>query len=100
MARAMSVMGMMVYPICMCMSLPVFLYHIVLEKETRLIETMKINGMRVYNYWIVNFLFNLCIYGVQAVIFLFFGAKVYGLEAFRDTSMAVWIFLLLGWGLA
>ena len=53
--RGVSILGVLVFPICMTMCLPVFLYYIVLEKETRLVETMKINGMRMRNYWIVNF---------------------------------------------
>jgi len=61
-ARASSVIGALIFPICMCMCLPVFLYYIVLEKEKRLLEIMKINGMRMKNYWIVNYLFNLMFY--------------------------------------
>lgn len=75
-------MGALVFPICLCMGLPVFLYNIVLEKEQRLIETMKINGMRMYNYWTVNFLFNLFFYSITVTIFLVFGAKVYGFSYF------------------
>jgi hypothetical protein len=61
------------------MGLPVFLYQIVLEKENRLIENMKINGMRMSNYWIVNFFFNLGFYCVTALLFMIFGTKVFGL---------------------
>lgn len=57
----------------MCMCLPVFLYYIVLEKETRLTEFMKINGLRMKNYWIVNFIFNFILYSVQAAVFVIFG---------------------------
>lgn len=32
-ARTVSIMGAVVFPICLCMGLPVFLYNIVLEKE-------------------------------------------------------------------
>jgi hypothetical protein len=43
--KGLSLVAFMVFPLCMSMGLPVFLYQIVLEKETRLIENMKINGM-------------------------------------------------------
>ena len=41
------------YPLSLSMLLPVFLYAIVLEKEEKLIEMMKMNGMRIINYWMV-----------------------------------------------
>lgn len=63
----------------MCMGLPVFIYAIVMEKETRLLEIMKINGMRMANYWTVNFIFNLIFYLLTSSIFLVFGAKVFRL---------------------
>lgn len=90
----------MIVPICLSMALPVFIYQIVLEKETRLIENMKINGMKMSNYWIVNFLFNLGFYCATAVLFLIFGIKIFKLQVFSDTSVAVQIAILLGWGLA
>lgn len=72
--RTMEVMGILIFPLCLCMGLPVFLYHIVLEKEMRLIETMKINGMKMSNYWISNFSFNLLFYTLTAFSFVFFGS--------------------------
>lgn len=76
-ARTVSVLGAMVFPICLCMGLPVFLYNIVLEKEMKLIETMKINGMRMSNYWITNFFFSLFFYCITMFTFIFFGSSVY-----------------------
>jgi hypothetical protein len=70
---------MMVMPICLSMALPVFIYQIVLEKETRLIENMKINGMRMSNYWIVNYAFNLGFYLATVILFLIFGIKIFKL---------------------
>jgi hypothetical protein len=37
--------GYVVFPVLFSLSLPVFLYNIVLEKENRLIQNMKINGL-------------------------------------------------------
>ena len=82
------------------MSLPVFLYYIVLEKETRLIETMKINGMRMNNYWMINFIFSMILYIIQATVFMIFGAVFFNIEAFFGTSLTIWVAVLLGWGLA
>lgn len=90
----------MVLPICMSMALPVFIYQVVLEKETRLIENMKINGMKMANYWIVNYLFNLGFYCATALLFLFFGIKIFKLQVFSDTAISILLVVLFGWGLA
>jgi ABC-2 family transporter protein len=90
----------MVLPLCMSMGLPVFLYQIVLEKETRLIENMKINGMKMSNYWTVNFIFNLGFYLATALIFMFFGMRVFNLVVFTETNTVILFSILLGWGLA
>ena len=49
-----NIAGGSLYPISLSMLLPVFLYAIVLEKEEKLIEMMKMNGMRIINYWLVK----------------------------------------------
>ena len=98
--RASSVIGGILFPICMCMCLPVFLYYIVLEKEKRLLEFMKINGMRMKNYWIVNYFFNLLLYCFQSGLFFIFGAFVFKIEIFAATSYSLHLASLFGWGLA
>jgi hypothetical protein len=45
--------GASLYPLSLSLLLPVFMYSIVLEKEERLIEMMKMNGMKIINYWTV-----------------------------------------------
>jgi hypothetical protein len=77
--RGLSIICLLVLPICMGMALPVFIYQVVLEKEMRLIENMKINGMKMSNYWIVNYLFNFGFYSATAILFLLFGTKVFKL---------------------
>ncbi len=98
--KGLSLVAFMVFPLCMSMGLPVFLYQIVLEKETRLIENMKINGMKMSNYWKINYLFNLAFYMMTALIFLFFGMGVFDLQVFTDTNFFVLLTTLFGWGLA
>lgn len=84
----------------MSMALPVFLYQIVLEKEMRLIENMKINGLKMSNYYAVNYVFNLAFFMITASIFMFFGIKVFHIKIFAETSLSIQIFMLIGWGLA
>lgn len=42
-----------ILPFTLCLSMPVFIYNLVREKEMKLIEFMKINGLLMKNYWIV-----------------------------------------------
>lgn len=80
--RLVNLLGLAIFPSCLCLSLPIFIYALVLEKETKLVETMKINGMKMYNYWIINFLFDLLIYMVTAGFYVVMGATVLGLTFF------------------
>jgi hypothetical protein len=84
--RMMSIMSAGIFPICLSLFLPVFTYTMVLEKETKLLEIMKMNGMQMKNYWLVNYLFNFLLYLVGGTIFMFFGYVVFALEIFTETS--------------
>lgn len=75
----MTVMGAVIYPSTLSMSFPVFLYLLVLEKEARLLEFMKINGLKMSNYWLINFLFDFFIYAIQITIYLIFAIKIFAL---------------------
>mmetsp|Transcript_15182 Transcript_15182/g.23440 ORF Transcript_15182/g.23440 Transcript_15182/m.23440 type:complete len:95 (-) Transcript_15182:160-444(-) len=52
-----NVIGNLVFPALLSLSMPSFLYTLVLEKEQRLVQNMKINGLNMRNYWIVNYFF-------------------------------------------
>lgn len=71
----------------------------VLEKEERLIEMMKMNGMRIINYWIVNYLFFFFMYFITATVFMLFGYFILGLSFFTETNFGLLFFTLFGWGL-
>lgn len=45
--RIISITGASLYPIALSLLLPIFMYVIVLEKEEKLLEMMKMNGMRM-----------------------------------------------------
>lgn len=51
--KLINVIGAMLYPLSLSLLLPVFLYAIVLEKEERLLQMMKMNGMKMKDYWIL-----------------------------------------------
>ena len=92
-------MGGIIYPLYLSLSLPVFLYTIVLEKEQRLIENMKINGLNMLNYWKVNLTFNFLMYLSVMTLYLGFGKFFSGLTFFSETNITVLILTNIGWGL-
>lgn len=97
--RIINLIGLAVFPSCLCLALPVFIYTLVLEKETKLVETMKINGMKMFNYWYVNFSFNFLIYFFTAGLYWFVGAIVFKLNFFTATSWKLMLTVYFGWGL-
>lgn len=87
--KILNVIGNIVYPVLLSLGLPVFLYTIVLEKETRLMQNMKINGMKMYNYWFVAYIFNFFLYSIVAIGYFIFGRYVSGLTFFMDTDPVI-----------
>ena len=91
--------GYVVFPVLFSLSLPVFLYNVVLEKETRLIQNMKINGLQMKNYWIVNSLFNLTTILITSLSTFCFGKYVLGLLVFQESNFEFLAIVIFGWGL-
>jgi hypothetical protein len=98
--RLLNVIGASLYPICLSLLLPVFMYALVLEKEERLLEMMKMNGMRILNYWAVNFIFDFALYAVTIFFFMLFGAYFLELQFFTQTDKGVLMTVFIGWGLS
>jgi len=71
-----------IIPICLMMGYPMFLFNIVNEKEKRLIEIMKINGLKMINYWIVSFTFNYVFTAIVYSFFVFFGKYFFQMSFF------------------
>jgi len=61
---------------------------------------MKMNGMRISNYWLVYFIFNFILCLVTNVIFFLLGAFVLKTTFFRKTSPALLSIIAIGWSLA
>lgn len=98
MAKIISIGGGSLYPIALSLLLPVFMHTIVLEKEERLREIMKMNGLKMRNYWIVNYLVSFSLYVISTLIFIIFGKFILETDFFTDTSFSVLIISLFGWG--
>lgn len=95
-----SFVAVLVFPIALSLLFPVFLYTIVLEKEQKLIQMMKMNGMKISNYWLVYFVFNLILSLITNFIFVFLGYFLTEMRFFIETDPLLLIFTLLGWSLA
>lgn len=100
MNRIVNVIGSGLYPLGLSLLMPVFLYAVVTEKEERLLEIMKTNGLSMVSYWTVTFLFNFILTAITFSIFYFFGTFVLKLSYFTETSSVLMIVVLLGWAIA
>ena len=95
--RIISVTGASLYPLALSLLLPIFMYVIVLEKEEKLLGMMKMNGMRMREYWLMTFIFSVVI---TFLLFFLFGFFVLELDFFTDSSKFVLSIVLLGWAIA
>ena len=89
-----------VFPLALSLLLPVFLYLVVLEKEEKLIQMMRMNGMSIINYWFINFLYNFLISLATNIVFYLFGYIFLDMSFFHNTSPLVLAIVFLGWILA
>ena len=94
-----SISGL-IYPLGLSLLFPVFLYSIVLEKEERLVQMMKMNGLKITNYWLKFFVFNLMLCVITNLIFYLLGTLVMDSLFFVKTSKFLLLVISLGWSLA
>lgn len=80
--KTQDMLGTFIIPLCMMMGYPMFLFNIVNEKEKRLIEIMKINGLKMINYWIVTFTFNYVFTAIVYIFFVFMGKYFFEMSFF------------------
>lgn len=80
--RIINIIGSGLYPIALSVLMPVILYSLVSEREDKLLEMMKMNGLQIYKYWIVSFLFNFGLEFITFTIFFIVGRFVLQLTYF------------------
>ena len=90
----------LIFPLALSLLLPVFLYALVLEKEEKLVQMMKMNGLRISNYWLVYFIFSLLLCIVTNTVFFLMGAFALKTNFFVKTSAGLLILVSLGWSLS
>ena len=98
--KLLNFVGAIVYPVCLALCIPVFIHHLVMEKEEKLVENMKINGMKMHNYWLVNGLVNFTSYALTAFCFVIFGRYVCDLDFFYKTHPRILFEVYFLWGLS
>ena len=98
--RIINVVGTIFYPMSISLLMPLFMYNIVIEKERQLIEIMRINGLKMRNYWISYFIFNYILYLITIIFFIIFGTFVFGLNLFKDSSFLLIFLTVFIWGFA
>ena len=86
-----------IFPLSLSLLLPVFLYLTVLEKEERLIQMMRMNGMGMLNYWAINFFYNLLISLLTNLVFYIFGYIYLENAFFQQVSLSVIFIVFFGW---
>ena len=85
------------FPFSVSFLLPVFVYAIVIEKELRLREIMKMMGMRMGAYWMGMNLTNAAFFVITTFFFCVIGyALDFGM--FTQVSFPVWFVLFVLWG--
>lgn len=82
------------------MIMPNFVGHLVYEKEKKLIDSMKTNGMKMRNYWAVNCVFMYIVYWITLIIALLAGRYLFCFYSFRNTYMPLMIEVLSIYGLS
>ena len=70
--------GTIIYPIAIGLGIPTYLFQLVLEKEEKIRENMKMNGMKMSVYWFTNVIFFFGFYSLTAIIFWGFFVLTFG----------------------
>ena len=94
-----EVIGAVLHPITLTLQLPLFVFITVLEKEERLIELQRAMGLRYGAYWSVTYALNFLVYCAVAGSF-WAAAYALNFKFFVQTSPALMVTVLIGWGLA
>lgn len=94
-----TILSTVMFPFALSFLLPVFVYHLVMEKQGRLREFMKIMGMKTSLYWCITFFFDYVLYLGVIVIFIT-GGLIWELRFFMTISSIVYILLFVLWGFA
>jgi len=90
--------GATLLPWCFSFLLPVYLFELVYEKQEKLLEMMKMFGMKMPLYWSVIFLYNYVFYSLIVLICFIIGLA-FQISFFLETVAWLHVVSFIGWGL-
>jgi len=96
--KAITLTGSFFYPVALSLLLPIFLASLVLEKEEGIRGMMKMNGLKMKNYWLVHYLWSLLVYYPIVALFWILGAYHLQLNFFIKTNPLILLSVFAAWG--
>lgn len=93
----MDILGMALFPFSLSFLFPIFLYTLVMEKENKLKQMMKIMGLKEYTYFIVTYLGFLFIYCLVCGIFIIIEV-LFRVKTFYLTHPLITFLIFFLWG--
>ncbi|KAI9204485.1 uncharacterized protein BJ171DRAFT_505933 [Polychytrium aggregatum] len=92
-----SLLGRVLYPFGISFLLPIFVITLVKEKEDRILVMMKMNGLKVWAYYVSHYITMFVLYVLSAIMFVAVGTGT-KMDVFVNTGKGVLPVLLLVWG--
>ncbi|KAI8825016.1 uncharacterized protein EV422DRAFT_242205 [Fimicolochytrium jonesii] len=92
-----SFIGRILFPFGVSFLTPFFVVTLVKEKEDRIMGMMRMNGLKVWTYWLAHYIHFYSLHILSAAVFLIVGAAV-KMSMFTKTSPGVLILVLFIWG--
>jgi hypothetical protein len=92
-----SFLSVLLYPFAISFVLPVYVNSIVVEKQERLREMMKMMGLKMVYYWITNYIWDMILY-ILIVAVLIITSLAFTLRMFTQTNFILLLLMFFGWG--
>lgn len=86
------------YPFAISFALPLYVYQIVLEKQSKLKLLLKCSGVNMLKYWSASFAYDFILWMAIATMFSV-GGIILDQNFFMLTDPSIWITLFILWGL-
>lgn len=99
-SKLIGMIEVIIIPITMSLSMPNFVSHLVFEKERKLIDNMKTNGLKMRNYWTVNCLYAFLVYMASVFVWILYGRYVIGSYSVCETYAPLFIRIFGVYGVA
>ncbi|EFC44376.1 predicted protein, partial [Naegleria gruberi] len=92
-----DLLGFFFFPMILCLLLPSFSFTIVLEKQFKLREMMKLMGMKMRYYFLVTYVFFYLLYCISAALFIIF-SLIFRFRFITQTNPFMLFLFFIAWG--